>query len=44
MDGTIIHLFQRERVREKQRKRVRKKTRVLFDLRKKDAAILLKIN
>lgn len=38
MDGTIIHLFHRERVREKQRERVRKETRVPFDLRKKDAA------
>lgn len=37
MDGTIIHFFT-ERGREKQRERVRKKTRVLFDLRKKDAA------
>lgn len=36
MDGTIIHFFHRERRREKEL--LRKKTRVLFDLRKKDAA------
>lgn len=34
MNGAIIHFFHRERERES----VRKKTRVLFDLRKKDAA------
>lgn len=37
MDGTIIHFFHREREREAERKS-QKKTRVLFDLRKKDAA------